>query len=76
VVTLPAPAEDEAAADPERTGLARPLLLGGAVTSAALSLAGAAFVAWRVSRGAGDDPMVRAVRAARAVRGALPRGLA
>ncbi|MHB8460069.1 MAG: hypothetical protein ACYDAK_01885 [Candidatus Limnocylindrales bacterium] len=28
----------------------RPLLIGGAVTSAALSLAGAAFVAWRHTR--------------------------
>jgi hypothetical protein len=46
----------------------RPLLVGGAVTSAALSLAGAAFVAWRLTRGAPADPMARAVRAARAAR--------
>ncbi len=44
----------------------RPLLVGGAVTSAALSLAGAAFVAWRLTRGAPTDPMARAVRLARA----------
>jgi hypothetical protein len=39
----------------------RPLIIGGALTSAALSLAGAAFVAWRMNRPAG--PMVRAARA-------------
>ena len=31
--------------------VARPLVIGGALTSAALSLAGAAIVAWRVTRG-------------------------
>ena len=46
----------------------RPLLFGGAVTSAALGLAGAAFVAWRRTRGAPTDPMARAVRLARAAR--------
>jgi hypothetical protein len=40
---------------------ARPLLIGGALTSAAVSLAGAAIVAWRLSRPA--HPMVRAIRA-------------
>ena len=40
----------------------RPLLVGGALTSAALSIAGAAYVAWRLSR-PGVDPMARAVRA-------------
>jgi hypothetical protein len=49
-------------------GRRRPLLVGGAVTSAALSLAGAAFVAWRRSRGAPTDPMARAIRLARAAR--------
>jgi len=52
---------------------ARPLLLGGALTSAALSLAGAAFVAWRWSRPAGRadrSPMARAIRAAHAARSA------
>lgn len=39
----------------------RPLLIGGAVTSAALSLAGAAYVAWRHSHA--TNPMVRAARA-------------
>ncbi len=51
-----------------RPPASRPLLLGGAVTSAALSLAGAAFVAWRLTRGAPTDPMARAVRLARAAR--------
>ncbi len=40
----------------------RPLLIGGALTSAALSLAGAAYVAWRRTRPA-STPMERAVRA-------------
>lgn len=53
---------------PLRPVVARPLLVGGALTSAALSLAGAAFVAWRLTRGAPADPMARAVRAARAAR--------
>ena len=51
-----------------RPVVARPLLVRGALTSAALSLAGAAFVAWRLTRGAPADPMARAVRAARAAR--------
>jgi hypothetical protein len=46
---------------------ARPLLIGGALTSAALSIAGAAFVAWRRTRPA-RSPMARAVRAAHAER--------
>ena len=41
---------------------ARPLLIGGALTSAAISLAGAVLVAWRLSRPA--QPMARAIRAA------------
>ncbi len=40
----------------------RPLVIGGALTSAALSLAGAAYVAWRRSRQPAS-PMVRAARA-------------
>ena len=46
----------------------RPLLVGGALTSAALSIAGAAWVAWRRSRPAPASPMARAVRAARQAR--------
>jgi hypothetical protein len=45
----------------------RPLLIGGALTSAALSIAGAAFVAWRRTRPA-RSPMARAARAAHAER--------
>ncbi len=49
------PLDDDAA-------LVRPLLIGGALTSAAISLAGAAYVAWRMRRPA-TTPMARAVRA-------------
>ncbi len=55
---------DLASHDPEaddRPELVRPLLIGGALTSAALSLAGAAYVAWR--RTHPGSPMARAVRA-------------
>ena len=45
------------------TGIGRPLLIGGALTSAALSIAGAAYVAWRLNR----PPASAMVRAARAV---------
>jgi hypothetical protein len=40
----------------------RPWLVGGALTSAAISIAGAAYVAWRLSRPTAA-PMARAVRA-------------
>jgi hypothetical protein len=46
----------------EATIPVRPLLLGGALTSAALSIAGAAYVAWRLSHPSAP-PMARAVRA-------------
>jgi hypothetical protein len=46
-----------------RSGFGRPLLIGGALTSAALSLAGAAYVAWRLNH----PPVSPFVRAARAV---------
>lgn len=49
----------------------RPVLVGGAVTSAALSLAGAMYVAWRLSR-SDIDPMARAVRAAHPFRFGRP----
>jgi hypothetical protein len=66
------------ATDPDGPHLTRPLLIGGALTSAALSLAGAAYVAWRRSHPP-VPPMVRAVRAvaqARLAQGGHPRGLA
>jgi hypothetical protein len=61
----------------ERRELPRPLLIGGALTSAAISLAGAAFVAWRLARPSrAGGPMVRAARAARAARALRDAGLA
>ena len=51
----------------ETAARSRPLLIGGALTSAALSIAGAAFVAWRRTRPA-RSPMARAVRAVHAER--------
>ncbi len=54
--------------DPDRHDLSRPLLIGGALTSAALSIAGAALVAWRRTRPA--SPMARAARAVRDAAGA------
>jgi hypothetical protein len=45
----------------DRPSFARPMVIGSVVTSAAISLAGAAFVAWR--RTHPSDPMARAVRA-------------
>ena len=57
---------DDPDGDPSRHDRARPLLIGGALTSAALSLAGAALVAWRLARpGRGATPMARAARAVR-----------
>ena len=47
--------------------LSRPLLIRGAVAASALSLAGAALVAWRRNRS--SSPMARAARAAHALRG-------
>jgi len=57
------------AADPDAPHRARPLLIGGALTSAALSLAGAAYVAWR----RGHPPISPGARPAHDGR---PRGLA
>jgi hypothetical protein len=43
-------------------GAMRPVVIGGVLTSAALSLAGAAFVAWRRSHPSPETAMVRVVR--------------
>jgi hypothetical protein len=64
VVPLPeaaGPDDPTTDADP-RFVVGRPLIIGGALTSAALSLAGAAYVAWRLNRPA-DSPLARAARA-------------
>jgi hypothetical protein len=58
-------------ADPEddHRDVPRPLIIGGAITSAAISLAGAAYVAWRRTRpGRAGSPMLRAARAVREAR--------
>lgn len=60
---------EETDEDDDRHEIARPLLIGGALTSAAISIAGAAFVAWRRTRPVrGGSPMVRAARAVRQAR--------
>ncbi len=46
-------AADDLDAEPG-SGMPRPVLIGGAVASAAISLAGAALVAWRLGRASGD----------------------
>jgi hypothetical protein len=54
---------DAEAPEDDTRGIGRPLLIGGALTSAAISIAGAAYVAWRLNR----PPTSAMVRAARAV---------
>jgi hypothetical protein len=55
------PPEADPIGDPDAHGRGRPLLIGGALTSAAISIAGAAaYVAWRRARPI--TPMARAVR--------------
>ena len=67
-LVVPLPAGDSArglpddGSDDERAWRdRRPLIIGGALTSAALSIAGAAYVAWRLRPAA--SPMARAARA-------------
>ncbi len=62
----PADAEALARAAGVRTP-AKPLIVGGAITSAAISLVGVAWVAWRASRPSGST-MARAAREAHARR--------
>jgi hypothetical protein len=66
------PAGDDAAREPGAR-LPRPVLIGGAVASAAISIAGAAFVAWRLGRPA--DPLTRAARVAQQLRVVAPGGV-
>lgn len=61
VVALPPVTRGEPSDAVVARGRARPVVIGGVVTSAALSLAGAAYVAWRLRQP--PDPMTRAVRA-------------
>jgi len=72
VIPFPFGAESDPAADAfvaPGPAFPRPVLIGGAVASAAISLAGAALVAWRLGR-PGADPMTRAIRAAHQLRDA------
>jgi hypothetical protein len=62
--------------DPARRPAGRPLLIGGALTSAALSIAGAAWVAWRLGRPRAESPMARAARAVREARELAPGSVA
>ncbi|MEA2518482.1 MAG: hypothetical protein QOF49_562 [Chloroflexota bacterium] len=68
----PVPDEDSNLLDVDPTARrdrSRPILIGGALTSAAISIAGAAFVAWRFGRpGRATTPMARAARAVRDAR--------
>ncbi len=71
------PASFDAAGDPEPDMAPdrRPLIVTGAITSAALSLAGVAWVAWRASRPAARrSAMGRAARTAHARRDAAITG--
>lgn len=65
-IAPPAPDPLRALAGDEPRADQRPLLVGGAVAASAISLAGAAWIAWR-RRGAGAT-MTRAVRAAHQAR--------
>jgi hypothetical protein len=56
------PSLDRPAIADHRPAQVRPVVIGGVLTSAAISLAGAAYVAWRRGRPSAD-PMSRAVRA-------------
>jgi hypothetical protein len=56
------PTVGRVAVSDQRTPQVRPVVIGGVLTSAAISLAGAAYVAWRRGRPQ-TDPMSRAVRA-------------
>lgn len=63
------PAVPPPAVPPPVVPLSRPLIVGGALTSAALWIAGVAYLAWRRNRSS-LGPMARAARAAHAARAA------
>lgn len=62
-------AVDGPGAPPPAAPLSRPLIVGGALTSAVLWMAGVAYLAWRRNRSS-LGPMARAARAAHATRAA------
>ena len=62
LIPFPSPVVVADVADARQVAL-RPAVIGGVLTSAAISLAGAAYVAWRRNRPA-VDPWARAIRAA------------
>jgi hypothetical protein len=62
LIPFPPPVVVAGVADGRPVAL-RPAVIGGVLTSAAISLAGAAYVAWRRNRPA-VDPWARAIRAA------------
>jgi hypothetical protein len=62
LIEFPIQAARAMASGDERGATVRPVVLGGVLTSAALSLAGAAYVAWRRGRPPANA-MTRAVRA-------------
>jgi hypothetical protein len=57
------PGHPETLAGRSAGGTMRPVVIGSVLTSAALSLAGAAFVAWRRSHASPEAAMARAIRA-------------
>jgi hypothetical protein len=57
------PGHPESVAGRSAGGTMRPVVIGSVLTSAALSLAGAAFVAWRRSHASPEAAMARAIRA-------------
>jgi hypothetical protein len=63
LIPFPATVALAPVADPRLGTMRRPAVIGSVLTSAAISLAGAAYVAWRRSRPPAD-PMARAIRAA------------
>lgn len=65
----PAPGAPPPGAPPPVVPLSRPLIVGGALTSAVLWIAGVAYLAWRRNRSP-LGPMARAARAAHAARAA------
>jgi hypothetical protein len=62
LIEFPIQAARSVTSGDERAGPVRPVVIGGFLTSAALSLAGAAYVAWRRGRPPAHA-MTRAVRA-------------